>query len=158
MDFFLSWIFFSPTSQMAPSRHQFSLRQHTWTYTSSHHPLSHKTAVIRTLFTHAGCLSSSLVKRSAEEAHVSKALRGNGYPARLIRRSAAHLSHRKPTSHISPPLSPPKVTVTLPYIQGLSESIRRVLGGLDIRVCFRPKHTLCQLLVKPRPCTSRPCE
>ena len=40
--------------------------------------------------------------------------------------------------------------VTLPYVRGLSESIRRILTPLGVRVSFRPNTTLRQLLVKPK--------
>ena len=118
---------------------------------SSHHPLSHKIAVIKILFTRASSLSSSLVERSTEETHVTQALRMNGYPTCLIQRSVTHLGHRPGlvTTNTTPEL-PPKSTVTLPYIQGLSESIKRVLEKLDIQVRFRPDQTLRRLLVKPK--------
>ena len=39
---------------------------------------------------------------------------------------------------------------TLPYISGLSESIRRVLAPLAIQVTYRPFRTLRQELVYPK--------
>ena len=41
-------------------------------------------------------------------------------------------------------------TVNIPYIQGLLESIKRVLSELDIVVGFYSMQTLCHLLVKPK--------
>ena len=41
-------------------------------------------------------------------------------------------------------------TVTLPYVRGLAETIKRILGKLEVRVRFRPNQTLRQLLVKPK--------
>ena len=41
-------------------------------------------------------------------------------------------------------------SVTLPYISGLSKSIRRVLAPLAIQVTFRPYRTLRQELVHPK--------
>ena len=41
-------------------------------------------------------------------------------------------------------------SVTLPYISGLSESIRRVMAPLAIQVTFRPYRTLRQELVHPK--------
>ena len=40
-----------------------------------------------------------------------------------------------------------RTSVTIPYIHGLSQSIRRMLSPLDIRVAFRPFQTLRQELV-----------
>ena len=44
----------------------------------------------------------------------------------------------------------PKTTLTLPYIRGLSEAIRRVLTPLGVKVVFRPLRTLRQILVHPK--------
>ena len=46
---------------------------------SSHHPVSHKVSIVRTLTTRASALSSSGIER-AEEEKVMKALEQNGYP------------------------------------------------------------------------------
>ena len=40
--------------------------------------------------------------------------------------------------------------VVLPYVQGVFESIRRILLPLQVRVCFKPVRTLKQLLSKPK--------
>ena len=50
----------------------------------------------------------------------------------------------------SDPEHQPVATVTLPYVQGVSESIRRLLFNLDIRVRFYPHSTLRRLLVTPK--------
>ena len=39
--------------------------------------------------------------------------------------------------------------VTLPYVLGLSEAVRRVLAALGVRVFFHLNTTLRQLLVRP---------
>lgn len=43
-----------------------------------------------------------------------------------------------------------KTTITLPYIQCLSEPIRRLSGSMDIRVRFRANTTLRQILMRPK--------
>ena len=40
--------------------------------------------------------------------------------------------------------------VTLPYISGLSEAVRRILTQLDIKVAFWPLSTLRHMLVHPK--------
>ena len=112
---------------------------------SSHHPLSHKMAVVRTLFVRAGSLSTSLVERSMEERHIVDALGSNAYPVRFIRRAVKSRGRTHQDTNDSP-----ERMVTLPYIQGLSDSIKRILGELDVRVCFRPARTLRQILVRPK--------
>ena len=98
---------------------------------SSHHPLSHKMAVVRTLFVRAGSLSTSLVEWSVEERHIVDALRSNGYPLWFIRWEVKSRGRPHQDANDSPDMM-----VTLPYIQGLSDSIKRILGEFDVRVCF----------------------
>ena len=43
----------------------------------------------------------------------------------------------------------PRITLTLPYIAGLSEAVRRILAPLEIKA-FRPQSTLRSLLVHPK--------
>ena len=114
---------------------------------TSHHPLAHKVSVIRTLYHRAKALSSNPLQCTNEESHVSRALGQNGYPRHLIRKTALHTGQ---TTRITPVLQQPAATITLPYVQGLSEPIRRVLDSLSIRVCFRPHQTLRRLLTRPK--------
>ena len=48
------------------------------------------------------------------------------------------------------PKREPRATVTLPYVRGLAEPIKRMLEEVDIRVRFRSNTTLRMLLVKPK--------
>ena len=103
-------------------------------------------SVVKTLFNRASLLSTSLVEQSIEESHIVQALKWNGYPTRFIRRSQVVSARQK--SNVDSEVSPK--TVNIPYIQGLSESIKRVLSELDIVVRFYPMQTLRHLLVKPK--------
>ena len=113
---------------------------------SSHHPLAHKIAVVRTLHTRAHALTSSAVSRTEEERTVSQALALNGYPARFIHRHSCRSVDSTPAAQSSTPTT----SVTIPYIKGTSEAIKRVLSPLGIRTTFRPVNTLRQLLVRPK--------
>ena len=50
----------------------------------SHHPTAHKKAVVRTLMSRAGTVSSSGVSRAREEERVQQLLQKNGYPVAFI--------------------------------------------------------------------------
>ena len=76
---------------------------------------------------HPDCHLNSLVHRSSEERHVVTAHQENGYPSHLIQK---HRTQGRQRQDISEKLS---ARVTLPYIQRMSEAIRRVLGELDIQ-------------------------
>ena len=66
---------------------------HTNQYLSfdSHHPVSHKVAVVRTLMTSADALSPSGVKRAQEEKEVATAMKENVYPSGFIHRHSCPL-------------------------------------------------------------------
>jgi len=111
----------------------------------SHHPLAHKLSVIRTLFSRADSICSSLVERSTEEQHITQALRRNGYPHSLISKYSRPKTPSLPTS-----TSKPKAIVVLPYIRNVSEAIQRILSQLELVVRFRPHRTLHNLLSHPK--------
>ena len=60
---------------------------------SSHHPLSHKLSVVKTLFSIADKLSSTVIERPTEEIHITNALEVNGYPKFSIRKSTCTCSN-----------------------------------------------------------------
>ena len=126
----------------------FSKATHTNQYLSfdSHYPVAHKAAVVRTLMCRASALSSNGVERVAEEKKV-EALRDNGYPSGCIHR---HSDNRAPSMRREDDQRVPRTSLTLPYISGLSETVRRILRPLDIKVVFHPLHTLCHQLVRPK--------
>ena len=117
---------------------------HTDKYLSflSHHPTSHKASVVRTLFHRARTIPSTGEERRKEELRIKKALYKNGYSRKFIHR----FSEQAPTRT----LNQPKATVVIPYIRGISESIRRMLSSYDIRVCMKPHCTLRQIFVHPK--------
>ena len=90
-------------------------------------------------------LSSSAVSRVEEEKHVVEALHKSGYPKGFIRKQSC-LS----ADMASQQDSETRTTLTLPYISGLSESIRRILSPLAIQVSFCPFKTLKRELVHPK--------
>ena len=109
----------------------------------SHHPMAHKRAVVRALMHWAETLCSSGVSWTQEEKWVEEALEKNGYPTTFVQ----NLRLPQPDQDVA---QTARSSVTIPYIHGLSQSIRRVLRHLDIRVTFRPFRTLRQELVHPK--------
>ena len=111
---------------------------------SSHHPLSHKIAVVRTLCSRAETHSSLASSLLHEANHVSSALRLNGYPPAFVSRHSSRL-------RLQNPLSPTwKSTVVLPYVRGLSEALRRILVDMEIRVSFKPFLTIRHIVSSPK--------
>ena len=94
---------------------------------SSHHPQAHKAAVVCTLMTRAKVLPSSVLARTDEEVQVTAALQSSGYPLRFIRNSST------PTARVPIANETHTSSITLPYIKGVSEAIRRILAPLCVR-------------------------
>ena len=95
---------------------------------SSHHPMAHKVSVVRTHYVRARTLSSTPLQQLKEEKHVIQALKGNSYPTRLIQRKRNRFPHILWDAQES---QRPVARITLPYIQHLSEAIKRMLRKLD---------------------------
>ena len=110
-----------------------------------HHPVAHKQSAVRTLMCRAERLSSSAVSRVKEEKHMVEALQSNGYPKGFIQKQTCRHADRASMQD-----SEIHAYLTLPYISGLSETIRQILSPLSIRVWFRLPRTLKQELVHPK--------
>ena len=60
----------------------------------------------------------------------------------LINQEATH-HHREPTPWKDTEW---KSSIVIPYVRGISDAVRCTLAQLKVRVCYRPHHTLKQLL------------
>ena len=78
----------------------------------------------------------------------------NGYPSRFIHRYSDNRTPRRTEDD----QRLPRTSLTLPYIGGLSEAVRRALRPLDIKVAFHPLRTLYTppTGLPQRPCTKGP--
>ena len=91
--------------------------------------------------------SSSFVQQVEEESLIFQALQKNRYPINFIKRCQRHSTLKtKP-----PNTSDQKTTrITIPYVQGKPESIKRILSPLGIETTFRPQNTLRKILSRPK--------
>ena len=119
---------------------------HTDQYLSfdSHHPLSHKQGVVRTLHHRADNIVSNEDDLRREKEHLDTALSHCKYPKWAIK--SALFRPRQRTE----PISRPKTIVTLPYVNGVSEVLQRKFKDHGIQVAHKPAITLRQLLVHPK--------
>ena len=118
----------------------------------SHHPLVHKLGVIRTLFHRADTISSTETNKREEKEHLESALGICGYNKWTFHKA---LKKSQPTSKDPAPTRDQdqpnrRRNLTIPYISGLSEKLRRVFGQYRIPVSFKPTNTLRQKLVHPK--------
>ena len=110
----------------------------------SYHPLAHKLAVVKTLHSRAGAICSGVIAKDQETWYIRQALISNGYPRGVLQH---HVTPARPRPTNDQDRGP---AVTLPYVHGLSETVRRVLAPLGVRVTFHPNTILRQLLVRPK--------
>ena len=119
----------------------------------SHHPVSHKLSVIRTLTHRAQTAVTDQQERTKEIDHIKGALGNCGY-----RQWAFDLanSQKKPPERATevpeptPPSQKSKTYITLPFIDGLSQKLQRIFKSYGVSTSFKPHTTLRKLLVSPK--------
>lgn len=113
----------------------------------SYHPPHVKTGIIRTLVHRSKVISHDSVSHSQEVKHLTDVFKCNGYPQGFIKRA---VTKSKPTQ-MDERLEP-KATVSIPYVRGVSEKLRRICRKANIRVCFKSNRTIRSIVmnVKPR--------
>ena len=83
---------------------------------------------------------------SEEKKHLTSVLVSNGYPSSFVRKLAKkprETSNKEPAQEF-------KSTAALPYVQGVSEVLRRCLQKQGIRTVFKTDTTLRSHLVRPK--------
>ena len=115
----------------------------------SHHPVQHKRSVVSTLMRRANTIPSSEALRTEETSNVQHSLQVNGYPTKFIENAAQPRSG--PQSHHPDPAG----LAVVPYVQGVSDRVKRTLQHFNIRTAFKPIRTLASVFEKPK---DRPSE
>ena len=109
---------------------------------NSHHHMQHKRAVARTLLDRASTIPSTNEEKISETQRVITTLNANSYPTSFIN------SCQPNTHHNSRPAGDKNTKrnfVVLPYNEGLSETISRLLGKHNIKVSHKPVRTVASL-------------
>jgi hypothetical protein len=94
--------------------------------------LAQKSVVLKTLITRALHISSPQFL-AEEKSHLTKALLSNGYSLHQINQAFRFASKPKPKSTSSS--SPPRALISLPYIQGTTDLISKLLTKKNIKTC-----------------------
>ena len=116
----------------------------------SHHPLDHKLSVIRTLFHHAERVVTDPEDWVDEKEHVKSALRRCGYENWSFKRACTKKQQKVATETDSSKSTTKKTFVVAPYVQGVSEKVKRVFSNYSISTCFKLHQTVRSLLVAPK--------
>ena len=124
----------------------------------SHHSSQHKASVPQTLFTRASRLTTTPEDEERETGKIERALVRNHYPKRMVRRIHRRVKNRERlrmgegggSERVGREQEEDKrVYVSIPYIQGVSEQVTRVLRPYA-KVSTRPAANLSARLVKPK--------
>ena len=89
-------------------------------------------------------IPSSEEEASRETKRVMKALATNNYPANFIH-NGRQLNRRQEMNDTDQ-----RGLVILPYAQGFSEKVAKVLRGFNIKVAHKPIRTISNILKKPK--------
>ncbi|KAI8482477.1 hypothetical protein Bbelb_397970 [Branchiostoma belcheri] len=116
----------------------------------SHHPLEHKLAVIKTLFHRADNIVTSDQAKTDEHRHLRGALAKCGYQNWTFNKALRPSDQSKKTQKCKPLTNKNKANITIPYVQGVSEKLRRIFQNFNIATNFKPHSTLRQRLVHPK--------
>ena len=111
----------------------------------SHHPLTHKRSVVRTLTNRAQQYVTTPEDRKSELAHVHNALRANGYPEWTL--APPPSSTKRPPNTNNNPRRP---MLGLPYVAGLLEQLGRIYKSHNIHMYHKPANTLRSMVVHPK--------
>ena len=112
----------------------------------SNRPICYKKSVAKTLLRRADCLPSSLDSKAEERKYVSNVLKANGYTKTFLRNCQKPVT----TSNALDEREPATSFAVIPYIQGVTEPIKRVLNSHNVKVAQKPFQTLGHIFAKPK--------
>ena len=106
----------------------------------SHHPRHHKIAVAKSLFNRVDTHISNVTDKHIQRGEIKEVLTLNGFPTKFSR-------YKKACKHTSPDSQHSfSAFTTLPYIQGVSDKIQRVLNSVGVKVALKPLLTIGRYL------------
>ena len=112
---------------------------------TSHHPIEHKLGVVRTLNYRADVNITEEEEKNKEKQHIEQALKKCGYPSWAVKSRGK--AKEKKVNRKGNQMSSRRARVTIPYVAGISEKIRRILADHDITSHFKPCNTIKNMLV-----------
>ena len=123
----------------------------------SHHSIAAKYSVISTLHHRAKAVGSNNQLLKEEEDHLQKVLTGNKYPLWTLNRvkiknktTQAQQQRKQQNTDAKVTTGYKKSYMVLPYVKGLSESMKNVGKKHGIQTYFREGNTIKSLLMTPK--------
>ena len=105
---------------------------------NSHYPVCHKRSVLCILLRRAKNIPSTQKRKREETKPVKAVLRENNYPSSFMHKCERSLS--KPPADVQT-----NGLAILPYVQGISEQIGRILRQQQVKVTYKPFKTVNSL-------------
>ena len=123
----------------------------------SHHSIAAKYSVINTLHHRARAVCSNKQLLEEEEEHLQKVLTENKYPmwalnrVKIKNKATKNQEQRRPkNTNTNTTIGSKKSYMVLPYVKGLSESMKNVGKKHGIQTYFRGGNTIKSLLMTPK--------
>ncbi|KAI8512006.1 hypothetical protein Bbelb_111060 [Branchiostoma belcheri] len=107
---------------------------------NSHHPSEHKLAVIKTLFHRADNIITTDQAKTDEQRHLKGALANCSYQKWTFNKALKPSDHSKKTRKSKPLTDRNKANINIPYIQGVSEKLRRIFQNFNTATNFNGHH------------------
>ena len=122
---------------------------------SSHHQTSCKESVVPSFFNIAYSIITNKDDLHKENARIKQVLKNNGYQEIIINKIFRRITnnHSFPqqlTQAADIQEEEIRMNINLPYVEGATEKLRRILRSHKVRSTFCIKMTLCKLLCKPK--------
>ena len=137
-----------PDGSLSTSTYRKPTHTDQYLHFSSHHPKAHKSSMASTVLRRTFAHSSTDEERKKELVRVCNTLKLNGYPHRSVTSKIPEAI--RPNRTKEPRTNNSGMYICIPYIQGVSDTIKRILETIDIRVCFKPVNTIKSMVSLPK--------
>ncbi|KAJ8915502.1 hypothetical protein NQ315_012383 [Exocentrus adspersus] len=108
-----------------------------------------KKGVIKSLYDRAKLVSSNVNFFNQEKDHIKNILKENAYPINLV--DKAFLQIENPSHNNNQQRQNPVANMTIPYIPGISEKLKKLGNNFNIRTAFKTNNTLRSILTHTKP-------
>ena len=113
---------------------------------NSHHPNAVKAGVVECLAKRAILVSSTQKLRDLELKRIRKVMAENGYPRKFVEKAISKQLKRHATGRKLPQQDEKNIiTTTIPFVDGLSQEVRRVARMAGVRCAFFAPNTLTHM-------------
>lgn len=124
----------------------------------SNHHLNTKIGVVKSLYDRAKIICSNNEILNHEKEFILQILKKNGYPENLVSNTFKKIDqkqHQQQTQLLQPQQQDTTeqrfINITLPYIPGMSDKIKRIGNKFNVRTIFKTENTLRSMLTKTKP-------